>query len=210
MSRSTWTLGTPIRTRGDMVEHVYSKPPTLGRAGPGAAGGGGVMSIELVRQEHSHECAIACLAMVAGCSLDDARQAYDWVYPGKRDGGRGVNQGLTEVELDVVLAECGYATARLYLGVKSNRRAVWPPEPWSDVHIACVNLVNGGHFVVLLGDGTVLDPMADEPRTLDHPSYMGVQHIAAVVPTGAAPGVVVPRPGDCTCDTAPCRMGCAA
>lgn len=147
-----------------------------------------VMGPRLVRQEASHECGIACMAMVMGVSLEDARGAYDAVYPGGRAKGRGVTEGITDVELDVVLAECGFATARLYSGGKK-RRAVWPPEPWADAHIATVILVNGGHYVVLLRDGTVLDPMADDPRTLRHPHYISVNSVAAVVPTGPGPGV---------------------
>lgn len=139
------------------------------------------MKIEHVRQEHSHDCGIACMAMVMGVSLEEARAAYERRYPGATANGRGITQGITDVELDVVLAEEGYATARLYSGTKDRPRTPWPPRPWADAHIACVLLANGGHFVVLLRDGTVLDPAHDEPTTLADPRFTSVQHVAGVV-----------------------------
>jgi len=142
-----------------------------------------VIAPALVRQRHSHDCGIACMAMVMGCSLEAAAAAFDRVYPGALARGRGVSDGITYVEIDAVLAEEGYAIARLWRGPKDNRRrAPWPPEPFADAHVATVITGSGGHFVVLLKDGAVLDPATDERRTLRHAAYVEVQDVAAVVP----------------------------
>lgn len=145
----------------------------------------GWIHVELWPQEHPMECGIACMAMVMGVSLDDSRAAFDRVYPGARAKGRGVTEGITNTEIDIVLAECGYAVSRLYCGTKDNRRDPWPPEPFADLHIAQVAMSNGGHFVVLLRDGTVLDPQHGVTR-IDDPRYGAVQNVAAVVPLRAA------------------------
>lgn len=131
---------------------------------------------QLVRQRQSHDCGIACLAMLLGVTLEEAGAAYDRVYPGARSRGRGVTEGLAYVELDVVLAEEGLATARLWQGPRDNRRVPWPPAPWADLHLVQA----GTHFVVLLRDGTVLDPARGEASLT---AYDDVQSIAAVVPT---------------------------
>lgn len=137
-----------------------------------------------VRQEHSHECGIACMAMVMGVTLDEARAAYERVYPGKRGEGRGVSEGITYVEIDAVLAEHGFATARVWHGPRDSRREVWPPEPFADAHIATVILANGGHFVVWLRDGAVLDPNASTPRTIaDYPNISSVGGVVPLVAT---------------------------
>lgn len=114
--------------------------------------------VQLVRQEHSHECGIACIAMVAGLTLEQARAAYDAVYPDGRANGRAVSTGITYVELDAVLAKLGLATARLWAGPKDNRHTPWPPAPFADTHIEQRICSNGAHFVVVLRDGSVLDP----------------------------------------------------
>ena len=54
----------------------------------------------------------------------------------------------------------------------------WPCEPWADVHICSVESPAGAHAIVLLRDGTVLDPMTPEPRRLS--DYAKVESITAV------------------------------
>lgn len=142
-------------------------------------------TVTLVRQQHSHECGIACMAMVMGVSIDEARAAFDRVYPGMRQrSGYGITQGIIDMFMDAVLAEEGYAVARLWHGSKDNRREPWPPEPFADVHIAQAFLANGAHYIVLLADGTVLDPAS--PALRQWTEYTNVIALAAVVPVRAA------------------------
>ena len=135
----------------------------------------------LIRQRHSHDCAIASLAMVMGVSLDEARAAFERVYPGATAKGQAVTEGITHWETDNVLAEEGFAICRIWCGAKGNRYEPWPPPPFADVHLVQVVLVNGGHVVVLLRDGTVLDPAQDAPTTLADPRFVAINYVAGVV-----------------------------
>jgi len=51
----------------------------------------------------------------------------------------------------------------------------WPPPPWADLHL-CSIMVNPtsifGHRVIILKDGTVLDPLTPDPKRLT--DYAGV------------------------------------
>jgi len=53
----------------------------------------------------------------------------------------------------------------------------WPCEPWADVHIVVVQ-TSQSHAMVMLRDGTILDPMTPEPRRLSN--YGKVESITAI------------------------------
>lgn len=66
------------------------------------------------------------------------------------------------------------------------KREPWPLAPWADLHICSVDAGQGvgSHAVVVLRDGTVLDPATDVPRRLtDYPS---MAYMAAIYPVGSA------------------------
>jgi hypothetical protein len=136
--------------------------------------------VRWVQQEDSHGCGIAALAMLIGATYQDVKvdvlPAFD-------------EHGISHFECDTYLAEHGYAVARKYLTITHARqeRSVWPPEPFGDVHLCQVTVrgaIGTAHFVVLLGNGTVLDPLTPEPRRLSDYAY--VHNVAAVVPIEAA------------------------
>jgi hypothetical protein len=144
--------------------------------------------IRWVRQEHKCGCAIASLAMVTGLSYQ-----YVHSYLNTRVG-RFVESkwviGLDAEEHGVGIMFDGWSFLRDHgYAIQHRWRAPyttayhcpphdpWPCEPWADVHIATV-LTSQAHAVVLLRDGTVLDPMTPEPRRLSN--YGKVETIAAV------------------------------
>lgn len=140
------------------------------------------MPIEWVAQEEASGCGIACLAMVLGVDYETAVQLVP-SYAAGRDG-------LTERELDEVLAEQGLAVARKWATYHTGRhgkrpapaRVPWPPAIFGEVHIACVTGRDSSatdHFVVVLRDGTVLDP-ADR-RNCRLVDYDAVDWVAALV-----------------------------
>lgn len=142
--------------------------------------------VRLVRQEHSHECGIACIAMIAGLTIEQAREAFDRVYPlSRKEKGFAVTQGITYVSVDAVLAELGFAVARLWkpahwcekVKQEFRPRSEWPPQPFADAHLVQVTLPAGAHFVVWLRDGTWLDPAGVQAYPND-----SIQFVAAVVP----------------------------
>lgn len=93
-------------------------------------------------------------------------------------------RGGCVMDWDAYLQEHGYAVSRLlhFDRVRERERGgVWPPVPWTAVHL-CEVVVPGariGHMVVMLGDGTVLDPLCPEPMRLS--AYDTVHSVAAVV-----------------------------
>jgi len=66
--------------------------------------------------------------------------------------------------------------------VTARERPRWPPEPFAPVHWALVEVAAGGHAVVMLDDGSVLDPWDRSRTTLRHPAYLKVHSVTGVWP----------------------------
>jgi hypothetical protein len=144
--------------------------------------------IRHVRQEDPWGCGPACLAMVTGHNY---REVRDWftvfAWQNAQKDGRVLaddarkaveandfsRSGITHWEIERYLAEHGYASALRWEEVRTGEaRPVWPLPPFAEAHICCVQTVSGGHFVVWLPDGRVLDPAASE-TTLHEWGYNG-------------------------------------
>lgn len=126
------------------------------------------MQVRWVQQEDNIGCGLACLAMITGKTYQEVKAAF---APFER--------GITWWETDSYLVDHGYAIARKFKHAaycKQNRD--WPPAPFGDVHICQVYIPAGGHFIVALRDGSVLDPATPEQR---HISQYNVEDMAAVV-----------------------------
>lgn len=136
-------------------------------------------AVRHVRQEDPYGCGVACIAMLAGLTYAEARQAYSAQYGEDRAAVIREGRGMVNVEADAVLARLGFAVARRHRGVEDASH--WPPQPWGSAHLATVLLPTGGHFVVVLADGSVLDPAAD-PTPRRWGDFGEVFDIAAVVP----------------------------
>jgi len=124
----------------------------------------------LVRQQHPFGCQIATCAMILGLSYEQASEMYP----------KMTNDGYGPHVLDDILANRGFATARKFRfsAEKHRPRDPWPPEPFGDLHWCQVITPGGGHAVLMLLDGTVLDPATDEPRRLT--DYVEVNSVAAI------------------------------
>lgn len=140
--------------------------------------------VQWVGQKHTKGCGIACLAMLTGHDYD-AVASY---YPVDLNV-----TGLYMAGVDDYLVDHGFAVARklqfmsYFTGEHGRReREPWPPEPFAEQHLVQVRVYEKApidHFVVLLADGTVLDPLTPEPRRLS--DYFRIYSVAAVV---ACPG----------------------
>lgn len=131
-----------------------------------------MIKIERIEQRGLHDCQIAVCAMILGVSYDEARAHY----PAK------IGRGFSELYIDNILVEHGYAIARKYHAncAAGRKREPWPPKPWGDLHFAHVENAAGIHAVVVLADGTVIDPYDARRKRLD--GYKAVNFVAAVVP----------------------------
>lgn len=111
---------------------------------------------ELIRQREANDCGIAVCAMIAGLPYEVAREDFP-----QYDGSRG----LGTVEVETYLSRLGYFWKRTYVPLYEG--GPWPPEPFAPIHVAFVGQPSGnGHIVVMLEDGTVLDPLSDKPKRL--------------------------------------------
>lgn len=132
------------------------------------------MTVQWIEQEDPHGCGVAALAMILGRTYAEVKamlSAQNWQ-----------REGATIWVWDALLANEGYAVARKYRhdAARDCMREVWPPEPFAPIHLCLVRYprFTRGHMVVLLADGTVLDPLTPEPRTLDW--YDDVDHVAGI------------------------------
>lgn len=118
--------------------------------------------LRVVRQGHANGCALAALAMVTGQTYDEVVADFTARWPGEplNLDERGLYHGDTEW----YLAINGYVWRYLYAGWKHDP---WPPEPFAPIHIAAVKQPSGNqHYVIVTDDGTVLDPLDDQPKSL--------------------------------------------
>ena len=133
----------------------------------------------LVQQEDPNGCVVACCAMVRGVPYAEVAREFG-----------PVGRGFSHFHWQEYLARYGFASQLFFRHdslAKADRKP-WPPKLWADLHLCTVNAGRGegSHLVVVLRDGTVLDPARETHAMLSDygkpPSYM-----AAVYQVGSAP-----------------------
>lgn len=166
------------------------------------------LHVRWVRQEHSQGCGLATLAMLTGCTYEEIRAEHDALTntAHRRDwNAEGTHDGV----LNQILAAHGYYVQTVYRAwhcitkdaegnyLPSSEWAVkpghvWPPEPFAPLHYVSAKQPSGNrHYVVMLSDGRVLDPMREgyfrltDWAELDnvvgvlHPAWLAEGRIAA-------------------------------
>lgn len=132
------------------------------------------MAIEYVPQRDKHGCVIACLAMVTGRDYWEIKTCI---------GVDVTETGVPTWRWADYLGSTGYLLApRSMSGL---HKGLWPCSAFADVHLCTVKVDKDAkytHLVVVLRDGTVLDPDIPGPRTLD--DYVRVYGICGVWPLG--------------------------
>ena len=128
------------------------------------------MSIRRVLQEDTNGCGLACLAMITD-------QTYQQVKTEVTHIGQ---HGISVHCIESYLVDRGYALSwkYLYRGYTNQRRDEWPPALWANVHIAQVRIPNGSHFIVVLFNGEVLDPLTPAARRFE--DYTEIDNIVAI------------------------------
>lgn len=134
------------------------------------------MTVQRVEQEDKMGCGLACLAMLTG---ETYRQVKSKVVRWEE------NHGVAEFMMKDYLVEQGYASAMKYPHSSSMKidRTPWPPAPFADVHFVCLDAFGseGFHYVIMLRDGSIIDPWfgRTQPRRLEQ--YGQVMHVCGVV-----------------------------
>lgn len=128
--------------------------------------------IELVRQQEPCGCGVACVAMISDKTYDEVASLLGEWWSGR-------SSGMTHYVIFELLSHYGFALRNTFRANHEKYRSnePWPPEPKAYAYIASISRASGGHFVVWTGE-EVLDPMKDEPCTLDE--YGGVNQLIAV------------------------------
>jgi predicted double-glycine peptidase len=111
-----------------------------------------------VLQENAYGCGPACLAMILGISYADACRE---VEESPAHIGRDWDEHGTNIHaMEHALARHGYWWRITYKAWEPEGN--WPPEPWAVLHLCQVEQPSGNaHFVVMLRNGVVLDPLED-------------------------------------------------
>lgn len=138
------------------------------------------MKVRWIKQEDAHGCGLATLAMLTGKTYGEVKADF-LKYPKRFESGRFASRGITYLQIEGYLAEHGYAVARKCgWHPISVRKRKFPPKPFADVHYCEVEqFSNNWHFIVWLGDGTILDPLTDEKKTFA--DYKRIASVSAVV-----------------------------
>lgn len=114
--------------------------------------------VRWVRQEDAEGCALAILAMLTGRSYGEIKDTVNgWSEKGQ-DWSRS---GTSFYTVDRLLVSEGWWMQKRY--------TLWnlPIEPFAELHYASVRQPSGHHhFVVVLADGIVLDPLQEGERRL--------------------------------------------
>jgi hypothetical protein len=156
------------------------------------------ITVRWVRQEDEMGCWVAAMAMVTGKTYNEV----------KAETGDTWSSGGHSWKTDQYLAQHGFAVARYFdsdqfhqlppseHGTRFNHKwPDWPMKPFAPLHVCSVQTSRAAHSVVLLSDGTVLDPAIPHPRRLS--DYQRVIEIVGVwrVVAALAP---TPKPDICS------------
>ena len=141
--------------------------------------------IQWVGQEDANGCGIAAAAMIVRCTYREAREAicpgWDGAMP---PGSYAIDQFLCHRGYEVIRLRDHYFPTRL-IGIFGGLVEDWPPAPFAALHLCSVvpslDHWNESHAVVMLADGSVLDPNSPVPRRLnDYPHVTLVAEVRKV------------------------------
>lgn len=133
-----------------------------------------------VAQPNGYGCAIACCAMILGKSYEAMEQ---WFL----DAGcsrKRLEQGVWDGMYHSAMAQHGFSYVQHYHceAISQVKRSGWPLAPFAPVHIVTTHVAAGYHAIVMLADGSVLDPFKRERTTLAHPDYREVSSVTGFYP----------------------------
>jgi len=130
--------------------------------------------INWIHQEHEYGCGIACLAMVCNSTY---KQVKDWFL--KHNIDIEAKNGGSFFEWELYLSEHGYSNTRRFKTINGIEREEWPPKILGKINLCQVSTKsNRGHAIVLLADGTILDPYSEYNMSLS--DYKSVDNILSI------------------------------
>lgn len=134
--------------------------------------------VTYVAQPNGYGCAIACVAMIVGKTYDEMEAWFlEQGLPRERMV-QGSHDGIWREAID----RHGFVYVQRYRCDPFLNRCDRPdwPVPFAPVHVCCTRVAAGSHAVVMLGNGSVLDPFKRERTSLTHPDYLEVSQVVGV------------------------------
>jgi DNA primase large subunit len=134
-------------------------------------------NMKCVHQKHSMGCGLAALAMITGSNYDEIIKFFSPPIDFNKDG-------ISFRAIDAYLVDHGYAIARKfqhYGFFNCPKREIWPPQPFAPIHLCEVRVYENApctHFVIMLSNGRILDPINDEHKNLNF--YFKVISVAGI------------------------------
>ena len=110
--------------------------------------------VTYVPATEDNACMVACLAMVTGKTFDEVFRDMDKYWKNE-----GHSMGTSDDAWIAYLSAHGYAIQDIDHEYTPDERLIepWPIRPFAPIHIVFV-FSEGSHAVVMLEDGTILDP----------------------------------------------------
>jgi hypothetical protein len=113
--------------------------------------------VKYVKATLTNSCVPACLAMVTGKTFNRVIKEIHEYWENE-----GRYEGVDDSIVDQYLSKNGFAIQRVPHEYEPNKLLIkkWPVKPFAPVHIVDVwsSSPPGMHAVVMLKDGTILDP----------------------------------------------------
>ena len=127
------------------------------------------ITVDLVMQENTFGCGIACLAMVTGALYRTVAKFFTKDFATK---------GISLKGIDKYLEKQGCVVERKFAEGED-----WIPKSFAPVHICEVKIKEESqntHYVVMLKSGSILDPMSRKTKKLK--DYHQVLNVAGIFP----------------------------
>lgn len=115
-----------------------------------------------VRSKLPNSCVVGCLAMVTGQTFDQTLRGMTEYWQES-----GQFEGVGDDMFEAYLCQRGYALQYIHHEYTPTftLRTIWPPEPFAPIHV-CDVFDEGMHAIVMLEDGTIMDPNDRKRRRL--------------------------------------------
>lgn len=135
-------------------------------------------TVKYVKTEKSNGCVVACLAMITDVTFDEVLNGMEQYWKNE-----GAEQGTDDPAWMAYLSARGYAIQDIdHEYIPEDRLIVpWPIKPFAPIHILFV-YAEGPHAVVMLNDGTILDP--NDPLIKSRHEYHRVYRIIGIWKVG--------------------------
>lgn len=135
-------------------------------------------AVRYVAQPNGYGCSIACVAMVVGMTYE---QTETW-FLARGLARERMKRGLWDGIWLEALGRLGFSYVQRYRcnPLTNSPRDEWPCAPFAPIHICTADVVAGHHAIVMLADGTVLDPFKSERTSLAHADYRQIDQIIGV------------------------------